>query len=125
LMTLDGLQQRLGVADRGDDLLAGIGQETGDACSQQHRVLGDHDPHGSSTSTEVGPPTGLSTWIQPPSACTRSASPNRPVPLSGSAPPLPSSLTSIARRSPRRAMLTRADVASACFATFVSASVTT
>ena len=47
---------------------------------QQHRVLGDHDPHGSSTEIVVGPPGGLITYIVPPSPATRSCNPAGPVP---------------------------------------------
>ena len=48
-MLVDGAQQRVGVADRGDDLEAAVGEQLGQAGAQQDRVLGDHDSHGSST----------------------------------------------------------------------------
>ena len=58
--------------------------------AQQHRVFGDHDPHGSTTSTDVGPPAGLFTHSRPSTPATRAARPDRPCPA-GSAPPTPSS----------------------------------
>ena len=58
----------------------------------------DHDPHGISTITLVGPPVGLRTRIHPPSALTRSARPERPLPREESAPPTPSSRMSMTNR---------------------------
>ena len=57
----------VGVADAGDHVLARIDQQAGDALAQQHRVLGDHDAHGSTARRIVGPPAGLSRWMEPPS----------------------------------------------------------
>src|SRR5690606_42046794 len=94
-VALDDLDEALGVADGGDDLVAGVVEEADEPGPQQHRVLGDHDPHGSSTSTVVGPPGGLLRWKWPESAATRLPSPASPVPDSGSAPPTPSSRTSM------------------------------
>ncbi len=54
-------EQLVGIADRGHHVLAGIGQDPRQPRTQQHRVLGDHDPHGSSTRIVVGPPSGLIT----------------------------------------------------------------
>ena len=61
LMQSHDPQQLLGVADRRHDVLAGVGQDARQPGAQQHRVLGDHDPHGSSTRIVVGPPSGLIT----------------------------------------------------------------
>ena len=75
LVALDGDEQGVAVADGGHDLLAGVDEQAGQAGSQEHGVLGDHDAHGSSTITVVGPPAGLSTCMRPPRAATRSARP--------------------------------------------------
>ena len=52
---LDRRQQAPGVAERADDLVVVLGEDPGDALAQQHGVLGDHDAHGSST-TSIGRP---------------------------------------------------------------------
>ena len=68
--------------------------------------------HASATAaqarTRVPPPGGLSTSSAPSSASTRSTSPRRPVPRAGSAPPTPSSATSIDDAAVRRASRRRA-----------------
>src|SRR5690606_2624076 len=111
LVALDGGHQLVGRADGGHDLLAGVGEDARQPRSQQHGVLGDHDPHGSSTEMVVGPPAGLITSIEPPSPVMRSRRPRRPVPLPTSAPPWPLSRTSITSRFPARAIDTKARVA--------------
>ena len=58
-MVIDGEQQRRGVADHGDHIAVAGGEQLGEALAEQHRVLGDQNPHGSTTRMEVGPPVGL------------------------------------------------------------------
>ena len=47
----------LGVAERRDDLVAGVGEEAAQALAQERLVLGDHDPHGSSAISAVPAPS--------------------------------------------------------------------
>ena len=61
LVQVDDPEQFVGIADGGDDILAGVGQDAGQSGPQEHGVLGDHDPHGISTRIVVGPPSGLIT----------------------------------------------------------------
>src|SRR5262249_38391626 len=125
LVALDGDEQRIAVTHRCHHLLAGVDEQVREPGAQEDGVFGDHDPHGNSTMTVVGPPGGLRTCIRPPRALTRSARPWRPLPRAGSAPPTPSSVISTTRRSRCRAMATDAFVAWACLATLARASVTT
>ena len=62
------------------DLDARLGEQPGQALAQQHGVVGDHDPHGSSASTSV--PWGWFSLTRkvPRSADTRSARPCSPLP---------------------------------------------
>ena len=90
--------QRVGVADRGDDLVAGVGEQRREALAQQDEVLGDHDAHGSSARTRSARPPGCRRPASPSSASTRCASPSRPEPAVRRAPPLPSSATSTTSR---------------------------
>ena len=76
----DGAQQRLAVVDRVDDLEAALLEQPRKAFAQQHRVLGDHGSHGSSTRSVVPVPGGLTTMKSPSMARTRSRSPLRPMP---------------------------------------------
>ena len=48
-------------ADGGDHVEARVAQQAREAVAQQREVLGDHDAHGSSARTMVGPPAGLAT----------------------------------------------------------------
>ena len=68
----DRLEQAGRVADRRADLVAGVVEEPGEPFAQQHLVLGDHDPHGSSA-TSVVPGPFETTSNEPPCAATRSA----------------------------------------------------
>ena len=70
----------VGVAGAPDDLVAGVLEQAGEALPQEHRVLGDHDPHGKRTASRVPAPGGLSTVSVPPWAATRSRIPGSPVP---------------------------------------------
>ena len=88
----DGPEQLLAVVGLRDDLDADVGQQAHQPAAQQHRVLGDQDAHGSSRTTEVGPPGGLSTWTVPSTALARSRRPASPPPGCAVAPPCPSSL---------------------------------
>ena len=82
-LALDRVDQLLAVTHRRDHLLAGVEEEPGEAGAEQHGVLGDHDPHGISTSNVVGPPCGLITCIVPPTDGDPVAEPGEPraVPL--------------------------------------------
>jgi hypothetical protein len=83
-------------------------------------VLGDRELHVD----RLPAPGGLSTEIQPPSSSTRSLSPSRPEPRAKVAPP-PLSRTDSRRRPSTVSTPTATEEASACLATFVSASETT
>src|SRR5437763_14058394 len=86
-------QQAIGVAERRDDLMAAVFEESCEPLAQQHLVLRDHDPHGSSAIRVVPAPCSLSMRSVPPRATTRSERPLNPVPSIGAAPPTPSSAT--------------------------------
>jgi len=103
---LDGAEQLVAVLDGGDDVETRLGQEALEPGTQQHRVLRDHEAHGSSTTSRVGPPGGLDNASRPSTAATRLASPGSPDPEARSAPPSPSSSTST-RQRPGRTTSTR------------------
>ena len=69
-----------GIAGAADDLVAGVLEEAGEALAEEHRVLGDHDAHGSSTAISVPCPAGERRASEPPEAATRSAMPASPRP---------------------------------------------
>ncbi|HSD80007.1 MAG TPA: hypothetical protein VLB47_05075, partial [Solirubrobacteraceae bacterium] len=114
--------QVAGVSARGDDLVAAVHEEPGEALAQQDLVLGDHDSHGSSTVNLVPDPRSLSIRSVPLCAPTRSASPPRPEPRPGDAPPTPSSATHTTRLPLRRCALSETLDARACLAALVSPS---
>ena len=76
----DGPEERLGVGHGRDDLEPAVGERPGQPGLEQDGVLGDHDPHGSSTVMVVGPPGGLSTAKVPSTAAARWANPRSPEP---------------------------------------------
>ncbi len=87
--------ERVGVPDGGDDLVACVGEEPGEALAEQDGIFGDHRAHGSTASIRVPRPAVASTVptdSRPPAAATRSTSPASPEPGRACAPPRPSSL---------------------------------
>ena len=76
----DRAQELLPVALGRGHLVPGLGEQPGQPLPQQHGVLRDHYPHGSSAAMIVGPPDGDSTESRPSTPDTRSASPERPGP---------------------------------------------
>src|SRR6204780_434886 len=121
----DRAQEPLGVGLGRDDLVPGLLEEPGQPLAEQHRVLGDRYPHGSTAEIIVGPPDGDSTDSSPSTPLTRSARPDRPAP-GGAAPPMPSSLTSTVSvpGKPWPSTTTLTWLARECLATLVSASAT-
>ena len=96
LVGADLAQQVLRIACLADDVDAVLLlQQPSEALTQQHRVICNHYAHGISASSVVPPPGGDSIESLPSSAARRSESPISPVPRAGSAPPTPSSDTSI------------------------------
>src|SRR5579875_2481136 len=124
LLFEDAIHERVSVADRRDDVEAVVAQQPRQAVAEQREVFGDHDAQGSTASTIVGPPAGLSTRSVPSSASTRCRRPWRPEP-SGSAPPRPSSITVTTSAPPIRTTRRSTCDAPACFAAFASASAAT
>ena len=64
ILLVDGGDQRLGVAD-GPNLVPGVSEDVGEPFAQQGGVLSDHQTHGSSTRSTVGPPLGLVRVMSP------------------------------------------------------------
>ena len=62
----DREQQRVGVPEGGDDLVSAVLEQAPEPLAQQHLVLGDHDPHGSSAVSVVPAPGSLSMRSVPP-----------------------------------------------------------
>ena len=105
LVGADLAQQVLGVAGLADDLEAGLLEQAHDALAQQHRVVGDDDPH------RVNLPSGIAGSHDRPAAVAvgdAEAAVERGDPVGearagpsrrGSAPPTPSSATSTVERA--------------------------
>src|SRR6478735_1005412 len=110
-----------GVATSHDVELRGPKQAR-DPLAEQNAVLGNHGAHGISARIRVPPPIGLQIRRRPSSASTRSATPRNPPPRSVSAPPIPSSVTSMSTRLFERLTSTVADEACAYLPTLVSVS---
>src|SRR3954453_2004581 len=121
-MALDIPYEILRAARLRDHVDPGAAQEEFDACAGEQAVVRDHAPHGSSAMTTVPAPGGLTTRRLPCSASTRSASPRSPEPLASSAPPTPSSATSMLAIGPVRQTRMVTLVASAYLATLATAS---
>src|SRR5690606_28431919 len=79
---------------------------------------------GSSMVTVVGPPGGLLIAITPSKAASRRSIPARPLPLAGSAPPQPSSVTVMSRFARLLLMSISTDSAPPCRAALASSSLT-
>src|SRR3954469_7145840 len=118
-------QQRIGVVDLGDDLDAVVAEQPRDPLTDQRRVVGDHDPHGSSARMVVPCPPGLSTASVALSASRRSRRPARPEPTVMRPPPQPSSATVTHRTPGSSASSTETRPAEECLTALVSASATT
>src|ERR1019366_6892028 len=123
-LRIHGAEKALRAAWGGDHVVARVDEQPGESLTEEDRVLGDHDAHGSSTWMTVGPPGGLSMRRWPSTPATRSASPERPPPV-GSAPPTPSSRTLMLSTPATARMSTEACRARACLATLASDSATT
>ena len=80
-MAADLGREAFGVADRERDLVPGVGEQPPEAVAQQHLVLGDHDPHGSSAVRTVPASAALSRRSRPPWAATRSRRAAEPGPV--------------------------------------------
>src|SRR5439155_13420514 len=107
------------------DIESSFAKDACQALTDQHGVIGKYHPHGSSATTRVPPPGGLTTASAPSRAATRSLNPGSPLPLPGSAPPQPSSSTLTTRRPAETWAHTVADCASACLPIFARDSATT
>lgn len=67
---LDCLQDAGCVVGFGDDVVTGVGEQCCQALAEEHRVLADHDAHGSTASIRVPAPGGLISDREPPAAAT-------------------------------------------------------
>src|SRR5689334_22446674 len=106
VFALDDLRDPDGVADRADDRVAVIDEHAREPVAEQRGIFDDDYAHGRSAATTVGPPVGLVIRRLPSTDDARSASPASPPPGRSSAPPTPSSATSMCSLSPCRRTLT-------------------
>src|SRR5690606_30555866 len=83
------------VVDGRDDVEVEGPQQAGQSVAEEGVVFGDDNAHGSSMVITVGPPGGLDRVTVPSNAARRRWIPFSPVPVAGSAPPSPSSVTVI------------------------------
>ena len=104
LVLSDDGHQGLGIAHPCDDLMSGILKQSCEPLTKQDGVLGDHDPHGISTSIRVPAPRGL--WMR-------------------NVPPLPSSATTSFNSPFATDASTRTRDGDPCLTAFVTASQTT
>src|SRR5262245_23664689 len=117
----DEALELVGVAGHRTGLDVGLGEQPGQPFAEQHRVVGDHDPHGSVPITIVPPSGRVRTASAPPTASARSAMPRSPAPC-GSASPTPSSLTVRVRVPFIAPTLTSIPAARACLTALLIAS---
>src|SRR3954451_24084055 len=108
------MQERRSVVHRLDDLEVVRLEQADQAVPEEGEVFGEDDTHGSTITTSVGPPGGLSTASVPSNADSRRSMPRRPVPRPGSAPPTPSSRIDIVNRSSDWRSTIHACLACAC-----------
>ena len=77
----DRRQQPACVAERSDDLVSAVLEQTPETLAKQHLVLGDHDTHGSSAVSVVPAPGALSIRRVPPRAAIAVGEPSQARPL--------------------------------------------
>jgi hypothetical protein len=88
-------EQCVGGAGLGGDLDACVSEDAGESLAEDGGVVGEDYAHGIAAWRCVPRPGGLSSGSWPLRAWTRSARPRSPEPRAVSAPPMPSSSTSI------------------------------
>jgi hypothetical protein len=110
-------------ADRRHDLEAVLVEQPADALAQEREVLGDHDAHGTSAVQDGGAADGRRDGQRAVERGQALVQAVEPVAV-GSAPPRPSSRTSMRRRPFSRHRRTLALCAWACLTALVSASAT-
>ena len=91
------LHERLRIGGLADYIEPKISRNANQTLAKQSRVVDDRQSQGISATRCVPAPAGLLMEILPPIAAVRSSRPWRPPPPAGSAPPTPSSLTSITK----------------------------
>ena len=61
----DRSHECVAVGDSRDDLEPVVAEQSRESVAQERQVFGDHDPHGITARTVVGPPGGLVTLERP------------------------------------------------------------